>query len=64
MVLHLHPSGEPLFVKPEMVDAVLPAMTDEETVTIIVRGREYKIQENNTGIIIFTDMKQKSNSFV
>ena len=64
MVLHLYPSGEPLFVKPEIVDAVLPALPDEDANTIIIRGREYKITENNTGIIIFTDMKQKSDSFV
>ena len=64
MVLHLYPSGEPLFVNPEMVDAVLPALPDEDANTIIIRGREYKIKENNTGLIIFTGMKQKSDSFV
>ena len=64
MVLHLYETGEAMYVKPELVEAVLPATQNDDSNIVIVAGREYKVKEKDTGYIIFTEMHMKTNAYV
>ena len=61
MILRIYQTNAEMYVKPEMVDAVIPEFaSDGETVlynTVIIAGEKYKV-EGNTSLIIRSKMKK------